>query len=160
MIFVTVGTTGFPFYRMNLVVKKILSGFTKKNNDVIIYQYGQTPIDFDNPDLKSYSFLRYSKMLEYMSKAKIIIAHAGPATIFQSLQFNKIPAILPRLKKYGEHVNDHQLNFYKYMLKKGLVYGISEINSHIDFKIKLQTHRKRAFSLPNIKLISHLNNYL
>ena len=31
--------------------------------------------------------------------------------MIQALQFGKVPIVVPRQKKFGEHVNDHQLDF-------------------------------------------------
>ena len=53
----------------------------------------------------------YSEMKEMMQKARIVITHGGPASFIMALQKGKIPIVVPRMSKYNEHVNDHQLNF-------------------------------------------------
>ena len=57
-------------------------------------------------------------MNELLDEARIVITHGGPASFIQVLQRKKIPIVVPRLCKYGEHVNDHQLTFCKKVDKR------------------------------------------
>jgi UDP-N-acetylglucosamine transferase subunit ALG13 len=63
--------------------------------------------------------MEYVKMLQkeafdsYLQKASTIISHAGVGTITTALDNHKPLLVMPRLKKYGEVVNDHQLAIAK-----------------------------------------------
>ena len=46
-----------------------------------------------------------------IQKARIVITHGGPASFIMALQEGKTPIVVPRMSKYNEHVNDHQLDF-------------------------------------------------
>ena len=46
-----------------------------------------------------------------MQKARIVITHGGPASFIMALQEGKTPIVVPRMAKYNEHVNDHQVDF-------------------------------------------------
>jgi UDP-N-acetylglucosamine transferase subunit ALG13 len=48
-----------------------------------------------------------------MKQATAIISHAGVGTICAALKHDKPLLAVPRLSKYGEHVNDHQLGLAK-----------------------------------------------
>ena len=50
-------------------------------------------------------------MLENVNKADIVITHGGPSSFIMPLQIGKIPIVVPRQKKYNEHVNNHQVEF-------------------------------------------------
>lgn len=50
-------------------------------------------------------------MKKYIQDARIIVTHGGPASFIAPLSIGKIPIVVPRQKKYNEHVNDHQLEF-------------------------------------------------
>lgn len=39
------------------------------------------------------------------------MTHGGPASFFAALEAGKFVSVVPRLKKFGEHVNDHQIEF-------------------------------------------------
>ena len=55
--------------------------------------------------------LPYDQMLENVEKADIVITHGGPSSFIMPLQIGKIPIVVPRQKKYNEHVNNHQVEF-------------------------------------------------
>lgn len=114
MIFVTVGTHEQPFNRLikeidSLVKKKII------NEDVFI----QTGYSTYTPKFCNYkSMLSYKEMKEKINKARIIITHGGPSSFIDALNNDKIPIVVPRQKKYGEHINNHQVEFVKFIQKK------------------------------------------
>lgn len=53
----------------------------------------------------------YQQMLRYVAEARIVITHGGPSSFIMPLQLGKIPIVVPRQKGFGEHVNDHQVEF-------------------------------------------------
>lgn len=107
MIFVTVGTHEQGFERL---IKKVddLVRDGKIKEDVIM-QIGFT--QYKPKYCKYQKLFPYSKMKEMVQKARIVITHGGPASFIMALQEGKIPIVVPRMVKYNEHVNDHQLNF-------------------------------------------------
>lgn len=114
MIFVTVGTHEQPFNRLvkhldNLVMDgKIME-------EVFI----QTGYSTYIPKHCEWSrFLPYREMEDKVSCARIVITHGGPASFIMPLQLGKIPVVVPRQEKFGEHVNDHQLDFCREVEKR------------------------------------------
>lgn len=53
-------------------------------------------------------FLDFSLFEEKMSGCNIFITHAGTGNIVTAIQYQKPMIVVPRLKRYGEHVDDHQ----------------------------------------------------
>ncbi|WP_270226855.1 glycosyltransferase [Lactiplantibacillus plantarum] len=107
MIFVTVGTHEQPFNRL---IKKIdeLKGSGSFSDDVII----QTGFSEYRPiNCHGEKFFSHEEMLDNVKKARIVITHGGPSSFIMPLQVKKVPIVVPRLKKFDEHVNDHQLKF-------------------------------------------------
>ena len=109
MIFVTVGTHEQPFNRLIEAVDKM-----KAENvfvDDVIIQTGYSTYE---PKFCEWQKLYpYDKMLELVQQARIVITHGGPSSFIMPLQIGKIPIVVPRQRQYGEHVNDHQLEFCK-----------------------------------------------
>jgi len=107
MIFVTVGTHEQQFNRL---VEKIdrLKGENLINEEVII-QTGYS--DYEPINCKWQKLFSCNEMDKYVSDARIVITHGGPSSFIASLQKGKVPIVVPRQGKYGEHVNDHQLHF-------------------------------------------------
>lgn len=109
MIFVTVGTHEQPFNRLLQEIDLlVLNNIIKEK---VVIQYGFS--DYVPKYCESHQFLSFSQMNSYINKARIVITHGGPASFIQVLQKNKIPVVVPRLKKYNEHINNHQLEFVK-----------------------------------------------
>lgn len=107
MIFVTVGTHEQQFDRLIMQIDK-LKETGRITEDVMI----QTGFSNYVPKYCAHSkLLSYKAMQEYIAKAGIIITHGGPSSFIAPLQIGKIPIVVPRQKKYDEHVNDHQLDF-------------------------------------------------
>lgn len=119
MIFITVGTHHLPFNRLLKLVDNLIK--EKQINEKVIIQSGTTNTivagAVQNP---SYD---YAEFISLLKKARIVISHAGPATIYQCIVLaGKKPIIIPRLKKYGEHVSDHQLYFAQELAKENKIY--------------------------------------
>ena len=109
MIFVTVGTHEQPFNRLIETIDGMKAGYIF-SDDVII----QTGYSTYEPKFCEWQKLYpYDRMLELVNQARIVITHGGPSSFIMPLQIGKIPIVVPRQKQYGEHVNDHQLEFCK-----------------------------------------------
>ncbi|MCC4412599.1 glycosyltransferase [Limosilactobacillus reuteri] len=131
MIFVTVGTHEQQFNRLIREVDNLV-----KNNIIKEPVMMQTGFSTYKPKYCPYKpMLSFNQMNTYISKAHIVITHGGPSSFIEVLQTGKVPIVVPRLKKYGEHINDHQVNFVKLIQKKKNniipVYDIDELKSII-----------------------------
>lgn len=122
MIFVTVGTHEQPFDRL---IRKIDELSTYLDEEIIV-QYGFST--YIPKYVKSFKMLSYQNMIDYSKKARIVITHGGPGSIMLPLLFDKKPIVVPRQKKYNEHVNDHQLLFSKYLFDNDYIYMITNID--------------------------------
>jgi UDP-N-acetylglucosamine transferase subunit ALG13 len=52
--------------------------------------------------------------------ASLVISHGG-TTVLEVVRLGKVPVVMPRRRKYGEHVNDHQLEFVELLAAEGRV---------------------------------------
>lgn len=156
MIFVTTGTHYLPFDRLI----KMISFIRDETSEDIVIQSGSSKIQVRGTIQQDY--FPYNGIIEYLKKARVVISHAGPATVFQSLfMAGKVPIIVPRRKEYGEHVSNHQVFFAEYLEKTGqAVLAESEdrlrhllLNSTRDFKLPVTL--KRTSSLER-KLAGYL----
>jgi len=114
MIFVTVGTHEQPFDRLLKAVDEL-----KEKNAVaedVVIQSGYS--EYKPKYCECHKIIPYNEMVKYMSKARIIVSHGGPASFLMSLQFKKIPIVVPRKYEFGEHVNNHQIEFVKAVAEK------------------------------------------
>lgn len=129
MIFVTVGTHEQPFDRLI----KYMDEWAGKNDEKVVIQTGYS--SYKPKNCQWSKMFSHRQMMELMEKARIVITHGGPGSFLAVLRKGKIPIVVPRRKKYNEHINDHQLEFcslistrYKSII---LVEDISELGSQI-----------------------------
>lgn len=124
MIFVTVGTHEQPFNRL---VKCM--DYLKRDGVITEEIVIQTGFSTYKPKYCVWSnMFTYKNMVENVEKSHIVITHGGPSSIILSLQFGKVPIVVPRQKQFGEHVNDHQVEFVRQIaMRQGNVITIEDI---------------------------------
>lgn len=124
MIFVTVGTHEQPFNRL---VKEIDD--LKKNGIITEEVIIQTGFSTYEPKYCKWSkLIPYQQMIQNVADARIVITHGGPASFIMPLQIGKTPIVVPRQYQYGEHVNDHQVEFARNVAKRmGTIIPVEDI---------------------------------
>lgn len=123
MIFVSLGTHERPFYRLVKAVERLIA--EGKIEEKVVVQLGFT--DYKPKQITSYKYIEQKKYESLLKKADIIITHGGSGSILTALSSGKKVIAVPRLKRYGEHVNDHQLQIVKEMEKHGKVVVVYDI---------------------------------
>lgn len=113
--FVSVGNAHQAFTRLISVV------FTARDSlpQPIIVQHGDTPCD--SHALNPVAFLSPAEYEKQILDADIVIMHAGAGSILHAIQAGKVPIVMARLKRYGEIVDDHQLEFSGALAAEGRV---------------------------------------
>lgn len=107
MIFLTVGTQ-LPFERLVETVDQ----WASFNQGVrVVAQIGQTA--YQPRNLEVVSTLTPSEYDSLLVGSSLIVGHVGMGTIISCLTKGKPMLLLPRLKRYGEHRNDHQVDTAK-----------------------------------------------
>ena len=72
-------------------------------------------------------FTTQREMEALIQNANLIITHGGVATIIEGLNHGKKIIAVPRLKKYKEHVNDHQLQIIENFDDSGYIIGTNGV---------------------------------
>lgn len=145
MIFVTVGTHEQQFNRL---IKEV--DCLKKERVIKEDVFVQTGYSDYQPRYCEWKpVLRFDEMKLYFSKADIIITHGGPSTFMSVLNEGKVPIVVPRLMKYGEHVNDHQLDFARKVLNKG--YPLIIIEDISTLKNCIHKYQEKSFKYEKIE---------
>lgn len=117
MIFITLGTQDKHFDRLLKAVYKL------ETDEKIVAQIGSTEFKSSKPEDKFeiHKFLSNEEFEKYMDEARVVITHAGVGTIIYGLKKHKKMIVAARLKKYGEHVNDHQLQILQTFASEGYI---------------------------------------
>ena len=106
MIFVTVGTHEQPFDRLLREVDRLAA-----NGRLRQPVFCQTGYSAYRPAVRSVSMLPYAEMQGYLSSADVVVSHGGPGSILPVLASGKPLVLVPRQRRFHEHVDDHQVAF-------------------------------------------------
>lgn len=122
MIFVTVGTHEQQFNRLIECMDK----FAESTDEDIVIQTGFST--YKPRHCNCQKWFSYKQMAEYVENARIIISHGGPSSFIAPLRIGKTPIVVPRQKKFGEHVNDHQVDFCRQVAEKmGTIFVVEDV---------------------------------
>ncbi|MFH8038992.1 MAG: glycosyltransferase [Candidatus Aenigmatarchaeota archaeon] len=161
MIYVTVGGHPGDFTRLIKTIDDVSVFF----NEEFIIQKGYTK--YKPKNCKYFDFVVYSDGENFIKNAKLVISHAGAGTIILSRKYNKPIIIFPRLRKYKEHVNDHQLEICKELEKTKknifIVYEENKLKETIEYILdNLET--LKSYSLyendGKEKIIKEIRNFI
>lgn len=138
MIFLTVGTQ-FPFDRLVKAIDELASqnGFDEQ----VFGQVGTT--SYSPRNFEAVASLEKVLFDKYLREAKAVIGHAGVGTILMALEYGKPLLAMPRLKKYSEAVNNHQVEIARRFEQLGhllAAYTVKELPQKIR---QLSTFRPR-----------------
>ncbi|MDB4925330.1 glycosyltransferase [Mucilaginibacter sp.] len=115
MIFVTAGTQ-LPFDRLIKTIDNIAAEFP---STCFVVQALHS--NYKAKNINVLDFISPSDFAKYIDDAQLIISHAGMGTIISALVKKKPIIVMPRLAKFKEHRNEHQLGTTKQMDMLGYV---------------------------------------
>jgi UDP-N-acetylglucosamine transferase subunit ALG13 len=121
MIVYTLGTIIFPFDRAINWLQILLE--EEVIVEPVLLQHGSTSAaKLSHPLLTSVASLTNNEMYEAVKQASLVISHAGQGSTRMLAEMGACFVLLPRLKRYKEHVDDHQLLFARAVEKYGVHY--------------------------------------
>lgn len=156
MILVTVGTQRFSFNRLiekvdNLVGQGLIT-------DHVIVQIGNS--DY-HPIYCSYiDFLPENEFDDLIKKSETVITHGGIGTITKSLFLEKKVIIVPRMKKYKEHVDNHQIEIGKKFSEMGYTLFCRNVDNLNEMIEEVAKKEFRRFQLSWYGVAMYVQNYL
>ena len=160
MILVTLGTQDKPFKRLILSVEKqIREGRIKEK---VIVQNGTTKYETNLPKEKMelIDFIPEGEFNKYIEEASLIITHAGVGSIIESLNKNKKVIAVARLKRYREHVNDHQKQIVENFADKGYIIPLDNVDDLDKALDEVEKFEPKKYKGNNKNFLKKLENEL
>lgn len=105
MIFVTLGSQKFQFNRLLIKLDELIEKGCI--TDKVIAQIGAST--YIPKHFEYVSFMDRTEFANTMDQASVVITHGGTGVIIGAVKKGKKVIAIPRLARYGEHVDDHQL---------------------------------------------------
>ena len=113
MILVVVGSTSIPFDRLLRGIDELAA------DEPVLVQRG--PSSVVPKRSVCVEFMPFDEMVENVRRARVVVTHCGVGIILVSLMNGKRPVVVPRLHRFGEAVDDHQLELGQRLAQEGLV---------------------------------------
>ena len=155
-ILVTVGTAPFP----RLV--EMMDKYAGDTGRRVIIHLART--QFVPKHAKYFTFVEKNEYDAYFRKAKVIITHGGVGTILSALENGKPTIIVPRLKEFGEHLDNNQLEIAEMIEGEPNVRVVRDVNeipkALRDFEENPPKNIRYSWEDSRGQLIKFLKNYL
>ena len=156
MILVTLGTQDKEFTR---VLKKIDKLIKKKViTEEVIVQAGYTK--YESKNMKIFDYVSPEELDKLVDKASFIITHAGVGSVIGALKKKKKIIAIPRLSKYKEHNNDHQLELLKEFSKEGYIIPVIEMKELESAIKKVKNFKPKEYKSNNKVMVDTISNYI
>lgn len=113
MIVVTVGASQFPFDRLLHAVDAL------ELDEELVVQHGASAARPRAARCKA--FMPRDELAGHIRNARAVVSHGGIGSVLTALAEGKRPLVIPRLARYGETVDDHQVESTRRLATAGLV---------------------------------------
>lgn len=124
-IFITLGSQKFQFNRLLEAVDDLCEKGIVESQDVFA-QIGYS--DYLPHKFNYKKFLDRDEFSKEMDNAQIVITHGGTGAIIGAVKKGKKVIAVPRLAKYGEHVDDHQLQLIEQFNELNLICACKDVS--------------------------------
>lgn len=123
MIFVTLGSQKFQFNRLLEAVDQLI-----EKGSIAEPVFAQTGYsDYQPKNYPCKQFLDRAEFADVIDRADIVISHGGTGAIIGAVKKGKKVIAVPRLAKYGEHVDDHQLQLIEQFRDLNLICACCDV---------------------------------
>ena len=96
-------------------------------------QHGSAPAPVEAAVAAPY--LSASEVAGYIERARAVVMHAGVGSFVVASALGHMPVVVPRLRRYGEHVDDHQAQLARALEREGkavAVWDVGELTSALE----------------------------
>lgn len=124
MILVTVGTHPQGFERLVRAADE-LAGRTPEE---VVIQYGSSTY-IPQHAARRFAFTDSREMEQLTARAWAVITHAAAGALILGLRLGKPLVLVPRLRRYGEVVDDHQSQLAKALEADGRAIWVQELSA-------------------------------
>ena len=111
---VALGTMPFPMRRL---VERLVE-VVPDDAEVLVWQTGATPVD--GLPIQGRERVSYGALQDAFRAADVVVSHAGVGSALEAMDASRSPVLVPRLSRFGEHVDDHQQQVADELGSRGL----------------------------------------
>lgn len=120
MIVFTIGTSE-PFDRLVAVADDVVDACDER----VLVQAGRSRCRLVRAEMVN--FLPYDELLALVAEARIVVTHAGAGSVLLAIGQAKRPVLVPRMRRHGEAIDDHQVIFGQRLADLGLAHLVEDV---------------------------------
>jgi beta-1,4-N-acetylglucosaminyltransferase len=113
MILVTVGASQFPFDRLLRACDAVVG------DERVVVQHGCSTVRPSGAEC--IRFVALDELATLVREARVVVTHGGVGSVLLALSNGKRPVVVPRMRAFGETVDDHQVESARRFAAAGLV---------------------------------------
>lgn len=156
MIFICVGSREYQFNRLLKKIDELVEIGDIK--DDVFAQIGQST--YSPKNYKFQRFMAVEEFKDYQKNADIVISHGGTGALIGALKLEKQIIAVPRLAKYGEHIDDHQTEVSNFLAAEGYLYYVENVENLLEGIEKTKKSPiKKVYNKPS-KVINIIEEFL
>lgn len=156
MIFVTLGTQDKTFERLLIAIDKAIE--KGEITDRVVVQAGNTK--YESKNMEIFDLISPDEFNKLVDECDLLITHGGTGSILSAVKKGKKVIAAARLKKYKEHVNDHQKQIIKEFEKEGYLVELKDFNQVGKTIKKAQKFKPKKFRSNTENMINLLENII
>lgn len=156
MIFITLGSQKFQFNRLLKAMDELVG--QGKITEEVFAQTGYSDYKPKNYEFKP--FLDRDEFAKITEKADIVVTHGGTGAIIGAVKKGKKVIAVPRLAKYGEHVDDHQLQLVGQFQELNLIYECDDCQQLGTAVANIRKKKFNAYISNTQTIINSIENFL
>ena len=156
MILVLLGTFPAAFLRPLIDIESLCKDGTI--SEEVIVQNGYTLME--SQYLKFRPFISPDELMALYQEARIIISQAGTGSLIKGLKLGKKVIGIPRLSRYGEVVDDHQLEILEEFAKQNYIIPWRENSSLKIILENVNDFKPSRYISSKQNIINYLTTYI
>lgn len=156
MIFITLGSQKFQFNRLLEEIDRLVE--VGKIEEEVFAQIGYS--DYIPRNYKYKKFLDREEFSKSMKGSNKVITHGGTGAIIGAVKQGKKVIAVPRLKKFNEHVDDHQLEIIGQFTENSFIESVVDIKDLERALIKIENKELRPYVSNTNKIIESIELFI
>lgn len=156
MIFITVGSRSFQFDRLLKAVDDAIEN--GKITDEVFAQVGSSSYKVKN--YKCVDFIGHDEFNSKLDECDTVLTHGGTGVIVNSVKMGKKVVAVPRLAKYNEVVDDHQIQLVKAFEKLGMVTGCYDCDKVDEAIIEAKQKKVKPYVSNTQAIIDSIEDFI
>ncbi len=111
--------------------------------DELVVQHGFSPRP--QSARRAVAFMPFDEMVACFEAANVVITHAGVGSVLSAVRAGHTPIVVPRLRRLGEHVDDHQVELTRALAERRVVRPLWDIRELPEAVASYPTRRDPCF---------------